>query len=176
MSMVVEFYISRKERKNCINKLQQILDTDIYDESVHISIEMGIYDYTHQYCLSNNRYMDMTKAIYKDKLEDLIYNLQVGHPSIQKIMRGIRKGRYNAYNLAFLDPQELDEDMWMKIMVRRANTEDKLNNLPTVPWVPCRICKTNEYFYYQLQTRSADEPMTIFYICKKCKNKESVNN
>ena len=35
----------------------------------------------------------------------------------------------------------------------------------------CRKCKSNKTEYYQLQTRSADEPMTTYATCKKCGNK-----
>lgn len=33
----------------------------------------------------------------------------------------------------------------------------------------CRACQHTRAYYMQLQTRSADEPMTIFYKCVKCK-------
>ena len=32
----------------------------------------------------------------------------------------------------------------------------------------CRKCKSKKTSYYQLQTRSADEPMTIFITCLNC--------
>ena len=35
----------------------------------------------------------------------------------------------------------------------------------------CRKCKSNKCSYYQLQTRSADEPMTTFVTCINCGNR-----
>jgi transcription elongation factor S-II len=35
----------------------------------------------------------------------------------------------------------------------------------------CRKCKSNKCSYYQLQTRSADEPMTTFITCISCGNR-----
>lgn len=35
--------------------------------------------------------------------------------------------------------------------------------------VKCKVCKLYHTSYTQAQTRSADEPMTIFYYCHKCK-------
>ena len=32
----------------------------------------------------------------------------------------------------------------------------------------CRRCKELKVDYFQMQTRSADEPMTVFYNCKAC--------
>lgn len=33
---------------------------------------------------------------------------------------------------------------------------------------PCPKCGHNQANFFQMQTRSADEPMTTFYRCKKC--------
>ena len=35
----------------------------------------------------------------------------------------------------------------------------------------CRKCKSNKCTYYQMQTRSADEPMTTFVSCIECGNR-----
>jgi transcription elongation factor S-II len=35
----------------------------------------------------------------------------------------------------------------------------------------CRKCKSNKTEYYQMQTRSADEPMTTYANCKACGNR-----
>ncbi|XP_051138268.1 uncharacterized protein LOC127256340 [Andrographis paniculata] len=36
--------------------------------------------------------------------------------------------------------------------------------------VSCPECNHGEASFTQVQTRSADEPMTIFYVCTKCKH------
>ena len=35
----------------------------------------------------------------------------------------------------------------------------------------CRKCGSRETCYYEMQTRSADEPMTIFITCLNCGNR-----
>ena len=35
----------------------------------------------------------------------------------------------------------------------------------------CHKCKKRECSYYEVQTRSADEPMTVFVTCLNCKNR-----
>lgn len=171
MTTVLEFYISEKERKNTVKNL-----------SLHFNIkhcqkiEKGLYCYTQQYCNSNGNMLPMAQSIYKDCAKNILYNCEQNGHTIQNIKKLISKEKFNPYNLPFLRPEELDEDNWNKIILRKNTTEDKLKNLPSIKWKPCRICKNIEHFYYQLQTRSADEPMTTFYICKQCDKTTKINN
>lgn len=171
MTTVIEFYISDKERKNTIKLLSKYFDNEDC-----VKIEKGLYDYSEQFCNSNNNNLIMANSIYMDCTQNLVYNCEQNHPTIKEIKKLIKKNKYNPYNLAFLRPDELDKDNWMKIISRKNNTEKTLNNLPTITWKPCRDCKNTKYDYFQLQTRSADEPMTTFYICKQCNKTYKVNN
>mmetsp|Transcript_13537 Transcript_13537/g.29114 ORF Transcript_13537/g.29114 Transcript_13537/m.29114 type:complete len:110 (-) Transcript_13537:1914-2243(-) len=45
--------------------------------------------------------------------------------------------------------------------------EDSWKDVPTTE-AACSNCGHREAYFQQLQTRSADEPMTIFYKCAKC--------
>lgn len=169
--VVVEFYIDDKRRKKSHSTLSK------YFELNHCKkIEQGIYNYTKQYCKCNSINLDLATVIYQDKLNDIVYNIDQSNATIKKIVRDIKRNEYNPYNLAFLKPEELDANKWEKILSRKQTTEYTLNNLPTVEWKPCKKCKNNQYYYYQLQTRSADEPMTIFYQCKICNLEYKVNN
>lgn len=169
--MIMEFYIPQKSRKNASQSLLN------HFPKKHVKqIEQGSYDYAEQYCKSNPHNLIMAQPIYNDIIKNIIFNCEQNHKTIRKIKKNISKGTYNPYNLAFLRPDEFDEDNWMKIILRKNTTEEKLNNLPTIEWKACRVCKSTEYFYYQLQTRSADEPMTTFYICKECNKTYKVNN
>lgn len=169
MTTVVEFYISDKDRNAAKRKLNVH-----FDDSVVKEIEKGCYDYTEQYCRGNK--CPMSKSVYHDTVDNLLFNCNQNHNTIKRIKKMCKRGQYNAYNLAFLRPDELDEDNWMKIKARKLTTEEKLNNLPTITWKACYICKSNEYLFYQLQTRSSDEPMTTYYKCKKCDKVYKVNS
>lgn len=171
MTTIIEFYVSDKKRKKAVKKLETF-----FPAKKCSVIENGIYDFTEQFCTSNEKNLIIAESIYEDNLQNILFNCEKNDPTIQKIISQVKKNKYNPYNIAFLTPQELNEDMWAKIILRKNTTEDKLNNLPSIDWKPCRICKNILHNFYQLQTRSADEPMTTFYICKQCGKTSRINN
>ncbi|AKI80072.1 transcription factor S-II-related protein [Acanthamoeba polyphaga mimivirus] len=173
MTTVIEFYISDKEREIVIEQLSEFFTKKKNCKD----IEKGIYDFTKQYCKSDNSYLRLAQAIYIDCAKNIMFNLKdENNHTIKKIKKLIDKNKYNAYNLAFLNPEELNKDNWIKIIARKQMTEETLNQMATVEWKPCYACKNTSYHFYQLQTRSADEPMTTFYICKNCMKTYKVNN
>lgn len=169
------FHIPKKTRKNAISRLVDDYDTEEFKQ-ICGAIEKGIYHYTKQYCESNLSYMSMAESIYNDKLNDICFNLRNNGKTIRKLKRKITKNRFDPYNLAYLRPNEIAEENWNKILSRINKTEETANNLPTIKWKPCKTCKNVDHFYYQLQTRSGDEPMTTFYICKNCERETAINN
>lgn len=171
MPTVIEFYIKDSIRNKFISDL-----SDFFDNKTSSVIEKGTYNFTKQYCECNNCDLSLSLSIYNHVTENLLFCLNSNNSTITKLISQIKKKKFNPYNLAFLPQNELDEDGWYKIMSRRATSEDKINNLPTMEWKPCRDCKNTQYSYYMLQTRSVDEPMTTFYICKKCNKTYRVNN
>ncbi len=171
MGITVEFYIPEKDRSSCDKKFREY-----FDEKISKKIEIGIYNYTKQYCKCNNIDIKMAPGIYNHTLENILFNFNTCNETITNIINNINEGNFNPLNLAFLKPNELNEEIWDKIITRKVTTEKMLTNLPTMQWKQCRDCKHNQYSYYQLQTRSVDEPMTTFYICKQCNKTYKVNN
>ncbi len=53
-----------------------------------------------------------------------------------------------------------------EIVVIEKGEEEKV--LPVTTDVVCPKCGAREAYYWSVQTRSADEPMTQFFKCKKC--------
>jgi DNA-directed RNA polymerase subunit M/transcription elongation factor TFIIS len=68
-------------------------------------------------------------------------------------------------------PFEIDKKKWNKHILRNQYKFDINNQMITSDQYTCLRCKTSKTEYYELQTRSADEPMTLFLTCVNCKNK-----
>ena len=70
--------------------------------------------------------------------------------------------------------QEMNSENWA-VIIEKKTKRDK-NKYETkmeasTDTFTCRRCKSKECTYYQMQTRSADEPMTTFVTCINCNNR-----
>jgi len=73
--------------------------------------------------------------------------------------------------------EEIDKDSYRITTEIRHSVKDKIevvkvtDDINTMPKIrtECPKCGHKEAVYWQLQTRSADEGMTTFYRCIKCK-------
>ena len=77
---------------------------------------------------------------------------------------------------AFVDmpAQEMCPSRWKEALEKIIETEKKLysKNTAAAIYMHCSRCKKKSRCdYYQLQTRSADEPMTTFVTCQECDKK-----
>ena len=67
--------------------------------------------------------------------------------------------------------QELNPERWNVLIDRKIKREKHKysdNMAASTDTFTCNKCKKNKCTYYQMQTRSADEPMTTFVTCLNC--------
>jgi transcription elongation factor S-II len=104
--------------------------------------------------------------LYVDRFKHIYFTLQN-----VEIVDKITSGVFKAKELAYKTHQELYPEKWDKLVEdKRIRLENKY--FPKIEAstdnFTCRKCKSNKCTYYQLQTRSADEPMTTFVTCINC--------
>jgi transcription elongation factor S-II len=160
---------SEEFRQNIVDRLKTILE----DETICSNLEKGIFNYSLEHAAKlnvvkkwdNNYFV----KIYLDRLRSIYINLK--HTGIKQAM--IDK-TIKAHTLAFMTHQEMRPDRWDNLIqdkkIRDDNKyEPKLE--ASTDNFKCWKCKSKKCTYYQLQTRSADEPMTTFVNCLDCGNR-----
>ena len=152
-------------RENCINNLNKIVD-----ESQSLLLEDEIYSFAKEYAKENN-VEEIIEDIYTHKSNDIIENLD-SSLSIQNnyLLNAIKKNELNICDIPNLSPQKLYPEIWKPILDKMAWLEYKKKNMATTDIFTCKKCKKKKCTFYQLQTRSADEPMTTFVNCLVCGN------
>lgn len=118
---------------------------------------------------------DKFKQEYLEVAFNLIENLDPeGCVGNSYLLPRVMKGDIDVDNLAYMSNQELFPPKWDEIVKKRLEEikhENEENEAVTTDMFKCGNCKQRKCQYYQMQTRSSDEPMTCFITCMNCGNK-----
>lgn len=156
-------------RESIVNKLNNI----IKDKNISENLEKGIYNYTIMECeerklikkWSNHYFV----VIYIQKLKIILINL-----SNKDLFDRLKSKQFKAHELAFMNHQDMRPDLWEKLLeTKKIRDENKFTPKleASTDDFKCFKCKSKKCTFYQLQTRSADEPMTTFVTCLECGNR-----
>jgi len=157
-------------RSNIRKRLEEFFDKCENKEKHSINLEKGI----HNWALKEATNRKVVKKwdnpffvqIYLDHLRSIYMNLKN-----DRLVNMVNTSEIKAHEIAFMTHQEMEPKRWDELIkakiVRDQNKfEDKLE--AATDTFTCRKCRSKKCTYYQMQTRSADEPMTIFVTCIDC--------
>jgi transcription elongation factor S-II len=105
--------------------------------------------------------------IYLDHLRSVLYNLNNNSTLIQQV----KNGQLKPHIIAFMTHQELKPLKWdalIEAKIKRDKNKFETNIEAATDTFKCKKCRSTKCTYYQMQTRSADEPMTTFVTCIDC--------
>lgn len=154
------------------NNIRKKIDNILHNEKNSLNLEKGIFNYTlkeadrHKIVKKwDNKYF---VQIYLDHLRSIISNLK------KEIIQQIEDGIVKPHVVAFMTHQELFPEKWNQLIdakSKRDKNKFETNISAATDVFTCRKCKGNQCTYYQMQTRSADEPMTTFVTCLLCSSR-----
>ena len=137
---------------------------------IAINLERGIYNFILQKASRENivKKWDNPYFVqaYLDHTRSMFCNLK--NP---RILAAVRTSAIKAQDLPFMTHQELCPEKWAQLIEEkqiRDKNKYEIKLEASTDNFQCRKCKSRECTYYQLQTRSADEPMTTFVTCITC--------
>jgi transcription elongation factor S-II len=87
------------------------------------------------------------------------------------LLNEVQKGKLQINEIAALSPYSMNNDLWKDYIHRQQQREKSQlegNKAMATDQFLCGRCHKRECTYYEMQTRSADEPMTIFITCLNC--------
>ena len=153
-------------RKNVSDKLAIILE----DDTKSINLEKGIYNYTIKEAESKKIVKKWDNPhfaqIYIDRFRSIYLNLKNA-----ELLQQIKNNEIAVQSVAFMTHQEMKPEQWstlIKQKIKRDAAKYTMNIEASTDMFTCKKCKSKKCTYYELQTRSADEPATIFVTCLDC--------
>tara|TARA_Y100000816_G_scaffold159113_1_gene113730 strand:+ start:2749 stop:3273 length:525 start_codon:yes stop_codon:yes gene_type:complete len=158
-------------RNNIVEKLNELME----DTTISKNLEIGIYNYT----IRDATYRAVVKKwenpyfvhLYTDRLRSVYLNLI----RLEELRKQIKENKIKIDDFAYMTHQEMDPEQWKDLLKKKKIRDDNKykNTMKISSDFTCSRCKKNgevsdQCTYYQLQTRSADEPMTTFVTCLNC--------
>lgn len=148
------------------------------DDAVATEFEGHILSHVVDAAKKDNVDVDWTNRVfwnmYRGRAMTLYENLKGAEGYVQnneRLMERVRSGELSLKTVADMSAIDLCPSRWKDAIDRMLAIDKKLyskeKNASIVMW--CSACKKKTSCdYYQLQTRSADEPMTTFVTCLEC--------
>jgi DNA-directed RNA polymerase subunit M/transcription elongation factor TFIIS len=182
-SYIPEQVERKKVYQTFLNILTSQLDKDENSEYIFhsdaimkmaLNLERGVYNHTLFNRSKGEKYWNVS---FKQRyiLRAVVITSNLNPDSYVKntgLLKRLLSKEIDEFTLTSLDSKGLFPEQWEYLcklypveVVNEADdtTEDGV--------FQCRKCKSYKTTYYQLQTRSADEPMTTFATCKNCGNR-----
>jgi transcription elongation factor S-II len=153
-------------RKNVRDKMANIIS----DENLTDNLEKGVFNYAIKEANSrriikkwDNPYFTQ---LYLDRLRTITINLKN-----EELLTQLKNHDITPQALAFMTHQEMNPEHWRKLIdqkIKRDVNKFTSNVQASTDMFTCKKCRSKRCTYYELQTRSADEPATIFVTCLDC--------
>ena len=143
--------------------------------SAATDMERGIYNFAIDYsthrgvaCVwSNGRFVN----VYLSKSRSVVANLDPGAyvGNTRLVVRVTAEREFEPRALVYMKAENVHPDRWKDTLDRKV-LKDSYNEKPEAmtDQFKCKKCRKNQTSYMELQTRSADEPMTVFISCLNC--------
>jgi len=156
------------DREKIRNELLKYVQYEILADS----IEKGIFEYTLVTIIKDDILPKLGYNVYYDKYYDICKNLDTKNKHINNktLLPAVKKFRIDPFYIAFLSPSQIHPERWESELMKKMDKEKKHENVPTTDLYKCYKCGNKKCKVSQMQTRSADEPMTIFVTCIVCYN------
>ena len=160
-------------RQFVIDRISALLEIP-KDDTIFINLEKNILNHAterarqinQEAAWDNHKYSN----IYKQKFLQIQHNLKNS-----PVLKGwITDKKVKTKDVIHMRPEDLWPDgPYAKKMEERIHKELRKEYLKKEiknqeGFFKCGRCKSNKTTYYQMQTRSADEPMTVFVSCLNC--------
>ena len=164
--------------KNIIKKNNKTLKSRLLNK-LSKDIEISIYNYTVEFADSKGIIKQWTNNFFKNcylaKARSLYANLDKNSYIKNKhLLNKVINNDIQIKRIAFMEPHELYPEKW-EALLKKKQLEDECIYETRMDMgtdlFQCGRCHTKNCSFYQLQTRSADEPMTTFVTCLNCGKK-----
>jgi DNA-directed RNA polymerase subunit M/transcription elongation factor TFIIS len=151
-------------------RMDQLLDPDqrvdlergIYNASLDEAVKKGVRRHW-----ENPDFAAIYKTIARRTLANLDPEAYVGN---SRLLIRLQEGEFPPHQVPFMSANNLYPEHWQELAAAQLKRETTMleGQEEGTDMFKCKRCGKSKTRYYEMQTRSADEPMTIFIRCLNC--------
>lgn len=161
-------------RTSCLKKLT-FLEKEFEKQDI-IALESAIFRSTFEqakrHCVPRNWKAVPFQELYKQTAQQILWNLHPESPvKNPRLIQRIKEKEFTLDALGSMTAYDMYPEHWRELADKQLIREQKIlegNKSRATDQFKCRRCGKQECTFYEMQTRSADEPMTIFIACINC--------
>lgn len=150
-------------------RFAKVFEDILESEELGSNIEIGVFNFT----IREAAFKQIIKKwknpqfceIYSSRMRSVLHNVK------NYIRPQILSGQINTEQLAYMTHQEMCPEKWKEKLEKKMKIDlshFSSNIEASTDMFTCKKCKSKRCTYYEMQTRSADEPATIFITCLDC--------
>lgn len=139
------------------------LERGIYNATISSATKSGVRRHW-----ENPEFTSLYKSIARTTLVNIDPSAYVHN---ERLLQRVQAGELNPESIAGMTASELFPEKWADQEEERLKRETALlegNSDEGSSLFTCNRCQKSRTRYFEMQTRSADEPMTIFIRCLNC--------
>ena len=141
-----------------------------------VDLELGIFNHSLEEAARRGvrRVWDNPdfQSVYKIVAQRSVTNLDSSsYVNNERLLTRLREREFLPHDVPAMSYAELFPEMWGDMIERATKREAKMLEVDksmVTDLFRCSKCGKRECSYYEMQTRSADEPMTQFIRCHNC--------
>ena len=172
-------------RNHTINVLESIFKKQNNEKSYMIkNLEKSILNHTIEYAISHGVSQNWDNQIFKNmyvqKSLGVISNIDkdsyIDNDSL--FNRLTESKEFRPQDVPYLKPDKTFPKIWKDIVESKSKKDQyayEVQYVPNASEIKCGKCKKNKVYFYEIQTRSADEPTSLICTCLNCGNRWRMN-
>ena len=162
-------------RKKIVDKIDCIVKNNSKSRNIEISIYNNVIKKAREHYITRKWDNRKFKDLYFNKVRSIYTNLKKeSYVGNKNMLKRIQNNDINTKDIANLQNHEIYPEFWKEKIDNKMKRDQMLFEMKPESMTDvflCRKCNKRECSYYEMQTRSADEPMTVFVTCLNCKSR-----
>mgnify|MGYP001257650641 CR=1 FL=1 len=164
--------INDEFRSKIVLKIDSIVDNISLSRNIEKSIYNSIINESKQKHIQRTWKNQIFKKSYLSKIISIYSNLKLdSYIENESFLIKVKNGDIDVDKIGYISSIDIYPERWTELINKKVKQDQKLNDYKPEAMTDifkCRKCGSRQCSYYEVQTRSADEPMTQFITCLKC--------